>query len=132
MTPLMRTRRLYAWESYDLHHRKGVCDIGLELANIIVRLAWLHFKMQQPQPRIIMKRTKEQPYCIGWSEIALTSANHTDLVLLHELAHAMRYGTEGNPHTAGFVRQYIELMAWYYQWNKEELLCQTHQLKLLS
>lgn len=128
-SPVARTRALYKWKADDLEHRDGAWKRvwtemrGQEIIHKIWRRKWGRGRIP-PAPTLELRPIKGRAYCEGWTRIVLTLDDTTELVLLHELAHAMRGGSERNPHTPRFVRCYIALIVYWFGWNAEELTFQ--------
>lgn len=124
--PIARTRALYRWEADDLGHRDSPYPkfCAPTEGREIIRRIWQHKWGRNhipPMPVLEFRPIKRHAYCQGWSRIVLTHDDSTQLVLLHELAHAMRGGSVRNPHTVWFVRRYIALMHFWFNWDREEL-----------
>lgn len=60
--------------------------------------------------------------CDGYSKIALSSEQQNIQITLHELTHALGYGSISNPHTRAFVGKYFLLLEQYAECNLAELV----------
>mgnify|MGYP001604260186 FL=1 len=126
VNPIARTRALYKWEADDLDHRdeawRNVWTVirGQEIIRDIWKHKWGRSCIP-PAPTLELRPIKGHAYCQGRTRIVLTLDDATELVLLHELAHAMRGGSIRNPHSVWFVRCYIKLMWFWFGWHQEEL-----------
>lgn len=74
---------------------------------------------------------KGDPYCLGRSLIVLTRDDHLNITLIHELVHALGFGSDRNPHGRAFVLKYCDALAWWFGWDQEELQLQAHQWGLI-
>lgn len=126
----VETRRLYKFEAIFLRpdlagfvNRPHSIKFLRELAEKV----WAkHGPKHRKIPSIVINETADWSWCIGFSEIELAIAkntrNHfphnTIEVLLHELVHALGYGTHGK----NFVKKYIQLLVEYGKLNEGELL----------
>jgi hypothetical protein len=131
--PGSRTRALYLWESDDLKRRPGVRQLRL-CEDIILALRFsFHFPIarREGMPSISSRDLKGDPRCYGRSEIILTRQDHLNITLLHELTHALGYGSPDNPHSRGFMLQYIDALSWWFSWDADELKILAHQQGLI-
>lgn len=130
-----RTRALYLWEDQDLDIRPGVYPyrslVGMrEDLSRMWRL--LHITRGKRRiPLIEFIRRQDAAYCDGLTRIVLTSKYCTNMVLLHEVVHALGYGSVVQPHSRSFVTRYIECLSQWFTWEYGELLMQAKFRKLL-
>ena len=133
--PGSRTRALYLWESDDLKRRRGVRQLRcIEDYALALRFMWRYRKGDNwvsCVPRIDIRDLKGDPRCYGRTEIVLTRQDHLNITLLHELTHALGYGSPDNPHSRGFVLKYIAALRWWFGWDADELKILAHQQGLI-
>ena len=135
--PAARTRALYLWETQDLVNRKGVFQIRKmwrtpQDLQLYCNIMWRFLTNRIDNiPRVEFSDAKDLPACYGWTYIRLTPGYRTNLVMVHELTHAMRYGTPGNPHSRGFVDAYIRNLSAWFEWSEGELTMQAQFRNLL-
>ncbi len=125
----VETRRLYRFEAVFLHPQfKPHINRprSLQYLRRLARRVWdKHGRKGIGVPRIRVMDGLEWSYCVGYSDIVLATATRTRHhhphdtieVLLHELTHAMGYGTHGK----GFVRKYVALLVEYGGCDEGEL-----------
>jgi hypothetical protein len=141
-----RTRAFYQWELGDLKSRAGVCQLPLTATFWVTARFYMRFSKwaisrfelavliasgRRKLPRVEIRPIKGDPYCLGRSLIVLTRKDHLNITLLHELVHALGYGSRSNPHNRAFVLKYIEVLAWWFGWDADELKLQAHQWGLI-
>lgn len=112
-----RTRALYMWEETDLELRKGVKTI-----KTITQAVYM-INSLEPSWRGIIEITGIHNFCKGRKHIRIAS-NEVDLMVVHELTHAIGYGSPSNPHNRAFAMNYIKMMVKWYKWDKDELMLQ--------
>lgn len=133
--PGARTRALYGWEECDLKHRSGVRAVWFP--SLIVRSFWYRFRVTRllngspPAPPRIEWKDGGAPECIGRSLIRLPHDERLNITLIHELVHALGFGSYPNPHNRAFVKQYIKALNWWFRWEIEELELQAHSWRLI-
>lgn len=123
------TRRLYQFEATFLHPvNKPYINKprSLRYLNALTARVWeKHGRKGLPPPSVDIADGAEWSTCQGYSHIVLATAKRTRHnlphdnieVLLHELTHAMGYGTHG----PGFVRKYLQLLVEYGRCDEGEL-----------
>ncbi|MDP3939801.1 MAG: hypothetical protein Q8R92_16915 [Deltaproteobacteria bacterium] len=121
----VETRRLYKFERMFMQDNafrpRPLKDLRAIAANVWSK----HGRKGLPCPSVGFTRRVKYSYCVGFSKIRITrrADTHEGLrhdtidVLLHELVHAMGYGTHGR----GFVRKYVDLLVEYAGCEEGEL-----------
>lgn len=131
--PAIRTRALYAWEQQDLSLRHGVYQIRslVQMRNYLNHM-WAAFtKGRRAKPSLEYWKKDIQPFSEGYARIVMTDGNRSNLMLVHEVTHALGFGSPVNPHSVGFVHAYIRHLALWFDWEPGELHMQAKFRKLL-
>ena len=132
--PGSRTRALYLWESDDLRRRQGVRQIDTyEAYSLPARFMLWNGGVRGVHkiPHVRIRNLKGDPACYGRTLIVLTYKDHLNITLVHELVHALGYGSDRNPHSRGFILRYIDALVWCFNWDADELRLQAHQWRLI-
>lgn len=119
-----RSKALYAFECDDLAKRRGVVRITRGNLRAYLPNFWGALRETSPLPKapaVTLGAPLPYAYCCGCSEIVLPPEFCNTLYLAHELTHAARFGSAGNPHSPGFVRRYLALLAVVHGWETGEL-----------
>jgi len=138
LDPLQRTRALYRWEREELGAAQARMQIPHKSLRVYAKTFWDH-KIAWNYRRTWMRC----PYVeigagfqgcsvtSGLSHIAIRPDECNVITLLHELTHARGFGTEANPHTAGFTRMYINALSTFCRFKREDLEAQAMMRGLL-
>lgn len=92
---------------------------------------WAMFGHTRYTPFLEFIADSHHPYCEGMTRIVLTSASCTNTTLLHEVTHASGFGTHRNPHSIGFVREYVSRLSKWFGWEAGPMVMDAQMRKLL-
>ena len=132
----VETRHLYRFENISTAVSKYANATRSEKTlREIARNVWAkHGRKGRRCPEVVVVDGAKWSTCSGHSLIELATAaatkgnqpHNTIGVLLHEMTHAMGYGTHGR----GFVRKYFQLLVEYGKCDLPALILDAHLLKV--
>ena len=122
---MIETRRLYLFEQVFTRDLpiEARADKSIQFLRELAARVWrTHGRKNLDVPKVQCGSETSHgglwfSYCDGYGLIVLSRVQRTVAVLLHELAHAMGYGTHGK----GFVRKYVQLLVEYGKCDEGEL-----------
>lgn len=127
----IETAKLYRFERQFLSGPKkpGCADTPIKKLRRFAKKVWQGNRIHCPKI-IAGKGTlhcgRRVSYCQGQSYIELCRSQRNQLVLLHELTHAMGYSTHGKR----FCERYFDLLVRHLGYDMHELLLAAEEFKL--